>query len=37
MFEQLKKYRIIGQNRDQIPAQRIIDLGSVEDGVVTYP
>jgi len=37
VFEQLKKYRIIGQNRDQIPAQRIIDLGSVEDGVVTYP
>ena len=37
VFEQLKKYRIISQNREQIPAQRILDLGSVEDGVVTYP
>lgn len=37
VFEQLKKYRIISQNHEQFPAQRIIDLGSVEAGVVTYP
>lgn len=36
IFEQLKKYRSLSGS-EQVPFQRIIDLGAIEDGVFVYP
>jgi hypothetical protein len=37
IFEQLKKYRTLLKNQQTVVEQRLVDLGSVEDGVFTYP
>lgn len=37
IFEQLKKYRALTTNKDEIPFQRVIDLGTLEYGVFIYP
>lgn len=36
IFEQLKKYRSLS-GLEQVPFQRIVDLGAIEDGVFVYP
>lgn len=36
IFEQLKKYRSLSGS-EQVPFQRIVDLGAIEDGVFVYP
>jgi hypothetical protein len=37
IFEQLKKYRSLLDNQNTIVDQRIVDVGSVEDGAFVYP
>lgn len=37
IFEQLKNYRSLSGNNELIPYKRIIDLGSINNGVFIYP